>query len=95
MELIDRNRIYLVVQDYQGLLKGHIVALSDVVRYYAADAHNLSSGCRMLGSIIGDWRPIDCIAYKCLQVFKRVNPYGLQTKSAKYGLIFKSQEVTR
>lgn len=41
-----------------------------VIRYYATDARNISSGCRTLAGIIGDWRPIDNLAKQCLEIYK-------------------------
>jgi hypothetical protein len=51
----------------------YIVTIPDVVEYYATQASNIVSGCRQLGGIVGDWRPIDGLAETCLEVFKRLN----------------------
>ena len=46
------------------------VTAEDVINYYAHDARNISSGCRRLGEIVGDWRPIDELAKTCLEIYK-------------------------
>lgn len=65
----------------------HAITLEDVAEYYATQANNLSSGCRTLGSIVGDWRPINYLANMCLETFKVVNLPGLRMVSQKWGLI--------
>ena len=51
--------------------KGKVkVTAEDVIYYYAHDARNISSGCRSLGEIVGDWRPIDELAKTCLEIYK-------------------------
>jgi hypothetical protein len=66
--------------------KWHTVTLKDIAYYYAHDARNISSGCRSLGSIVGDWRPIDNLAQECLYVFKQINIVGLRRACMKEGL---------
>src|SRR3972149_4189554 len=43
-------------------VKWYDVTIADLIRYYHGDARNISSGCRTLGPIVGDWRPIDELA---------------------------------
>ena len=50
--------------------KQHVITISDVIEYYKTQANNIVSGCRTLGSIVGDWRPIDHLAQYCLDTFK-------------------------
>jgi len=51
-------------------VNGKRVTIEDVIYYYSHDARNISSGCRSLGSITGDWRPIDHLASTCLEIYK-------------------------
>ena len=46
------------------------ITVKDVTCYYAHDARNISSGCRTLAGITGDWRPIDILAHECLEWLK-------------------------
>lgn len=62
------------------------ITVEDVIHYYAHDARNISSGCRSLAGIVGDWRPIDNLAQECLSWFKRVNRPALVKEGAKYGM---------
>jgi len=65
----------------------HIVTIADVARYYAHEAGNLLSGCRKLGAIVGDWRPVDRLAEECLAIFKCVNLEGMRRESRRLGLV--------
>ena len=84
-----KNFIRLTVSDWEGSrpLK---VTVKDVVRYYAGDARNISSGCRTLAGHTGDWWPIDELAQICLNWFKRVNRKGLERASKPYGMTLRS-----
>ena len=67
--------------------KDHTITIEDVVKYYATQANNIVSGCRQLGTIIGDWRPIDYLAKECLEIFKHINVEKLRKISKEWGLI--------
>jgi len=62
------------------------ITIKDVAYYYASDAGNISSGCRTLAGITGDWRPIDTLARECFEWFKFVNEEGLRREARKMGL---------
>ena len=68
------------------------IRIRDVVRYYATDAQNITSGCRSIAGIVGDWRPIDYLAQDCLEYFKQVNRPGLEREGRKYGMTLKGGE---
>ena len=61
------------------------ITLEDVVKYFAYEAQSMS-GYRTLGSVGGDWRPIDRIAQCCSEYFKCVNIKGYRALARKYGL---------
>jgi hypothetical protein len=68
----------------------HEISAEDLIRYYATQAPNIYSGCRTLGTIVGDWRPVDYIARECLERFKRRGgrPLArLKAEAHKWGLI--------
>ena len=67
--------------------RDHTITIKDVVEYYTTQAGNFLSGCRQLGSIIGDWRPIDYLAKECLEIFKYLNKEKLRRVSREWGLI--------
>lgn len=52
---------------------GNKITMQDVARYYAFEARNISSGCRQLGDLVGDWRPIDNLASTLHEWFKYIN----------------------
>jgi hypothetical protein len=84
-----KNRRTLIItagSDWEGY-KEHTITIEDVVEYYVSQAGNIVSGCRRLGSIVGDWRPIDNLAKTCLEVFKTINIDELRRVSKRYGLI--------
>lgn len=80
-----KNFIRLKVSDWQGE-RSLKVTVKDVIRYYAEEAQNLSSGCRTLAGYVGDWRPIDELAKICLEWFKRVNNKELERAAKPYGM---------
>ena len=65
----------------------HTITIKGVAEYYAYWANNIVSGCRQLGTITGDWRPVDRIAKECLEIFKCVNLEGMRRESRKLGLV--------
>jgi hypothetical protein len=60
------------------------ITVKDVACYYAHDARNISSGCRTLAGITGDWRPIDTLAHECLEWLKFVNKEGLRREAESW-----------
>jgi hypothetical protein len=62
------------------------IRIDDVAKYYAREACNITSGCRTLAGIVGDWRQIDYIAQDCLEYFKQVNIEGMRKAGRKLGL---------
>lgn len=63
--------------------------LAEVVDYYARPrmgARDIYSGCRRIGEVVGDWRPIDEIAREALRYFKAVNVKGLRAEAKRRGL---------
>ena len=75
--------------DDEGKESKRRIYIEDVVRYYAGDARNISSGMRTLGGITGDWRPINNLAEECLAWFKRVNVEGIKAQARKFGITFR------
>ena len=54
--------------DWEGY-KWHTITTKDLVDYRNGDARNISSGIRSLGTIRGDWRPIDGLAHEVDYIF--------------------------
>ncbi len=54
------------------------VTPDDVAEFFATQARNLSSGCRTLAGLIGDWRSISELAQAALDWFKLVNVVGMR-----------------
>lgn len=59
----------------------------DVAKYYATEARNLTSGCRTLAGMTGDWRPIDELASLALEWFKQVNIKMMREAALRLGLV--------
>jgi len=62
------------------------ISLDDVAEYYATQARNLSSGCRTLAGLTGDWRYVDKLASMALEWFKRVNVVGMRAAGRRHGI---------
>lgn len=62
------------------------ISLDDVARYFAEEARNMSSGCRTLAGLHGDWRYIDGLARLALYWFKRVNVTGMRAAGRRHGI---------
>jgi len=62
------------------------ITLDDVARYYSEEARKLSSGCRTLAGLTGDWRYIDGLASLTLDWFKRVNVRGMRAACRQHGI---------
>ena len=79
-----KNRVHLNVDG-----KTTAFTMADVIDCYARGhmgARDIMSGCRRIGEVVGDWRPIDYIAQSVLDYFKGVNIKGLRAASIKHGL---------
>lgn len=63
------------------------ITMEDVVDYYLTQAANITSGCRSLAGLTGDWRPIDMMARECLGWFRHVNIEGMRRAARKQGLV--------
>mgnify|MGYP001123227506 CR=1 FL=1 len=83
---ICKNYIIVFVEDWRGCNE-HKITIEDVVEYYATQAINISSGCREISTISGDWRNIDYLAKECIEIFKWLNIETLRRISRKRGLI--------
>jgi hypothetical protein len=62
------------------------ITLDDVAEYYATQARNLSSGCRTLAGLTGDWRYIDQLASMAIGWFKRVNVEEMRAAGRRHGI---------
>jgi len=62
------------------------IGVEDVIQYYAYEAGNLSSGCRTLAGIIGDWRPVDELAKQCLEIYKVLKRDEMVKIARKFGM---------
>jgi hypothetical protein len=65
------------------------VGVEDVIRYYKHEAGNITSGCRTLGKLSGDWRPIDELAKTCLNIYKAIQRKQLVKEAKKNGMELK------
>lgn len=79
------NKVTVNVNDWNGTTL-YEFSLVDVVRYYAKDARNISSGCRTLGKWTGDWRGVDTVAKELLEVFKVLNVEKLRAVGLTFGI---------
>src|SRR5437867_137632 len=62
------------------------VTPDDLAEFFATQANNLSSGCRTLAGLTGDWRPISELAQACLDWFKQVNVTAMRRAARRLGL---------
>ncbi len=83
---ISKKYIVVLVNDYGGF-EEHRITIEDVVKYYATQATNITSGCRTISTVRGDWRNIDYLAKECLEIFKCLNMETLRRISKRWGLI--------
>ena len=63
------------------------VTPDDLAEFFATQARNLSSGCRTLAGLTGDWRSISELAQACLNWFKSVNIVGMRRAAHRRHLI--------
>ena len=75
-----------LAEDWQYPQRVKRVRIADVAKYFAFEAGNITSGCRTLAGISGDWRCIDDIAQDCLEYFKQVNVEAMRREAKKLGL---------
>jgi len=61
LEVGDSYAVVRVGSDWDGVRDAKITR-DDLDAYFVGDAHDLSSGIRRLGPVVGDWRPIDALA---------------------------------
>lgn len=80
-----KEYIVIIIAEFDGE-KELKVTPEDVAEYYVTQAHNISSGCRVLAGHAGDWRPIDEIAHFCLNYFKTIDIDTLRKVSVERGL---------
>ena len=62
------------------------IKIGDVAQYYAKEACNITSGCRTIAGLTGDWRQIDSLAKEALEWFKHINIEGMRREGKKAGL---------
>jgi len=67
-------------------VNGKKITVENVIYYYAHDARNMTSGCRSLGELAGDWRPIDRLAKECLEIYKVLKRDQLVREAKKHGM---------
>ncbi len=82
---ICKEYVVVLISDYSASNE-HEITIEDVVRYYATQATNITSGCRTISTVSGDWRNIDYLAKECLEIFKTINIETLRRISKKWGL---------
>jgi len=82
---ICKEYLVVLVDDYPGSNEQKIT-IEDVVKYYATQATNITSGCRTISTFSGDWRNIDYLAKECLEIFKVINMETLRRISKKWRL---------
>ena len=66
------------------------ITIADVIKYYATDARNISSGIRTIAGHSGDWRPIDHLAEEALEWFKYINRSELAREGEKRGMTLRA-----
>lgn len=63
------------------------VTPDDVAEFFATQARNLTSGCRTLAGLTGDWRSISELAQAALDWFKSVNVAGMRRAARRRHLV--------
>ena len=66
------------------------VGVEDVIQYYKHEAGNITSGCRTLAKLSGDWRPIDEMAKTCLNIYKAIRRTELEKEAKRNGMVLKN-----
>lgn len=81
-----KNFVVICCGDVFGDEQTIRVTTDDVAEFYSSQANNLSSGCRTLAGLTGDWRPVSDLAQACLNWFKRVNVVSMRRAARRLGL---------
>ena len=83
------GKAFLVVRCGDVFGDGRAVRLTpdDVAEFYATQARDLTSGCRTLAGLTGDWRAVSELAQACLDWFRSVNVIGMRRAARRRGLI--------
>jgi hypothetical protein len=88
-EFVERTgKSFLVIRASDVFEQPQIIRVTpeNLAEFYATQATNLSSGCRTLAGLTGDWRPISQLADLALAWFKRVNIEAMRRAGRKAGL---------
>jgi hypothetical protein len=86
VEKANRSRLVIRCANVFDEQESLNITPADVADYYAHEARNLTSGCRTLAGLTGDWRQIDHLAALALEWFKRVNIVGMRRAARRLGL---------
>ena len=81
-------RGYTIYVHFEGHKKTRVTP-QDVIEYYAHEARNMSSGCRTLAGITGDWRNMDECAKECLNIYKVLKRVELVKYAHKHNMELK------
>lgn len=83
------GRTFLVVRCGDGFGGEQTIRVTpdDVAAFFATQARNLTSGCRTLAGLTGDWRVISELAQACLDWFKNVNVTGMRRAARRRALV--------
>jgi len=83
------GKTFLVVRcgDVFGDERTIRVTPDDVAEFFATQARNLTSGCRTLAGLTGDWRSVSELAQACLNWFRSVNLIGMRRAARRRHLI--------
>ena len=65
------------------------VTPDDVAEFFATQARNLTSGCRTLAGLTGDWCSTSELAQACLDWFKCENIVGMRRAARRRHLILR------
>ena len=82
---VTKTEIVMGVDTWRGA-EEYTFTIEDIAEYYAHEANNIISGCRTLGDLTSDWRPVDNIARECLEIFKHINVEKMKRAARKLGL---------
>lgn len=86
MKTKDPNKVWVIV-NVDG--KRRRISMAETLDYYAREnlgARDIFSGCRRLGELVGDGRPIDEIAQHCLDELKTSHLAMLRAEGRKLGM---------
>ncbi len=87
IEKANRSKLVVRCANVFGEDVSLTITLADVSTYYATEAQNMTSGCRTLAGLTGDWRQVDGLASMALDWFKRVNVEGMRRAARRLGLV--------